>query len=132
MTRTAQQVEGDFYKLIKESQLGQQIGGKVYRHGMRPRDSKAEDIVVAFLAGQDGTFQTGVVVANIYVPDINHNGERVANLERIEELEILLQDLLTQTNRDYWIETETTPTLVHNEEIDQDCIVARLRFERPN
>lgn len=130
MLRTSQQIEGDFYALIKGSMLGYLIRGSIYRKGMRPANADTEDIVVGFLAGTDGTLQKGVVVVNIYVPDItSQDGTKVRDISRIERLEGLIDDFITTQNSNYWIETQDTPTLVHNNEINQWCIVARFKFE---
>lgn len=86
---TSKRVQGDVYRLLRKSSLAGLISGKVYRKGMRPRDSKKEDAVVIFTTGLTDQIQTGVVTVNIYVPD--RDGDEAGTLEedgeRTEELE---------------------------------------------
>ena len=87
--KTSRQVQSDVFRFLKDSALSEMISGGVYRSGMRPRDSRAEDAVVTFVTGMNGDTQTGVVVVNIFVPDIDPyaNGVLVENSERTEEIE---------------------------------------------
>lgn len=82
-------MQGDIYRLLRNSGLARAINGDVYRHGMRPRDSRKEDAVVVFTAGTSGQVQDGVVTVNIYVPDIDprDDGSMVEDTRRTEELE---------------------------------------------
>ena len=91
MAKTATQIQGDVYQLLKNSTLCSMISGDVYRKGMRPRDSKLEDAVVIFTTGLPDQIQTGVVTINIYVPDIDayNNGVMVENGLRSSQLELL-------------------------------------------
>ena len=66
---TSRQVQSDIYQFLRDSALSEMISGEVYRNGMRPRGSKAEDAVVTFITGMIGETQTGVVAVNIFVPD---------------------------------------------------------------
>lgn len=130
MLKTGTEIEGDFYTLIKESPLGQAIRGRVYRPDMRPAGAKSEDIVVKLLSGRDQQLQTGVVVVNIYIPDIVYkNGRRVRDIARIGEMEALLRQFIDEDHSEYWFDTEQTPTLIHHTEIDQYCLNVRLAFE---
>ena len=72
MSLTAGQIESKVYELLKNSTLKNIIGGDVYLEGTRPNDSKSEDIVISFLTGRDGDIQTGIVVVNAYIPDIDN------------------------------------------------------------
>lgn len=40
MAKTGKQVQGDIYKLLRDSTLYTLISGEVYRNGLRPRDSQ--------------------------------------------------------------------------------------------
>ena len=100
MAKTSKQVQGDVYRLLKDSTLYTMISGEVYRNGYRPRDSRKEDAVVIFTTGLADEIQTGVVTVNIYVPDkdLFGNGVLVEDGERTEELERLA---------DSWVESLT-------------------------
>lgn len=55
---------------------------------MRPANATTEDLIVKFLAGLDEQVQTGVVIFNLYVPDIPHaDGRMVPDKNRIGKLE---------------------------------------------
>ena len=90
-TKTEKRIERDFYEFVTKSELAKAVSGKVYRKGMRPPESDKEDIVVKFLSGVDEQVQSGIVVLNIYVPDISvrSRGAKVENIKRIDELEEL-------------------------------------------
>ena len=66
MAKTSKQVQGDIYRLLRDSVLYTQITGEVYREGLRPRDSRKEDAVVIFTTGVPDEIETGVVTVNIY------------------------------------------------------------------
>ena len=53
MEKTAKQIEKDVFRIMRNSELKNVIGGKFYRAGMRPKNAKTEDVVVKFLTGID-------------------------------------------------------------------------------
>lgn len=130
--KTENQVERDFYTLIRESSLGKGIRGKVYRPDMRPDDAKTEDLVLKFLAGLDDQIQSGVIIINLYVPDIpSESGRKVKDITRIGVLEELIKSFVEDNdNTEYIISTEATPTSMKNNEIEQHFIYARIKFKR--
>lgn len=132
MIKTEMQIERDFYSFVKNSDLGKAIKGKVYRPEMRPANATTEDLIVKFLAGLDEQVQTGVAIFNLYVPDIPHaDGRMVPDKNRIGKLEeLLLAFVETAGGTEYWLETDTTPTTMRNEEIEQHFIYARIKFNR--
>lgn len=127
---TANDIERFFFSKVKEGPLGQEIGGRVYRSEMRPDGSRAEDIVVKFISGMDGQEQTGVVIVNVYVPDVIHDGRMVADDARIGELESLAVDLPGTMNGELlYVWSESTPYAVNVEEIKQHAVTVRLNFK---
>ena len=80
MEKTAKQIEKDVFRIMRDSELKNVIGGKFYRAGMRPKNAKTEDVVVKFLTGIDEQEQSGVVLVHVYVPNIqaSNDGELVA------------------------------------------------------
>lgn len=131
--KTEKQIERDFYTLIKASRLGKGVRGTVYRSEMRPANAKTEDVIVKFLAGLDEQIQTGVVIVNVYVPDVpyGNDGRKVEDKGRVEELEKLILDFVENfSDADYWIETDGTPKSTQIEGIEQHCIYARIKFNR--
>jgi broad specificity polyphosphatase/5'/3'-nucleotidase SurE len=130
--KTEIEVERDFYSFIKNGSLGNTIKGSVYRPDMRPANAKTEDLIVKFLAGLDEQIQTGVVILNIYVPDVkNTDGRMVRDAARIGVLQAAIRDFVDKNDEtEYWMETDGTPTSMKNEEIGQWCVTARIHFRR--
>ena len=130
--KTEIEVERDFYSFIKNGSLGKTIKGGVYRPDMRPANAKTEDLIVKFLAGLDEQIQTGVVILNIYVPDVkNTDGRMVRDAARIGVLQAAIRAFVDGNDEtEYWMETDGTPTSMKNEEIGQWCITARIHFKR--
>lgn len=132
MKKTEIQIERDFYQLIKNSRLGAEIRGTVYRSEMRPADATGEDLIVKFLAGTDEQIQRGTVILNLYVPDINFkDGRKVADKKRIGVLQAMIIDFIeTCDDTDYLIASDGTPYSTMNPDIEQHLIVARIKFQR--
>lgn len=127
MIKTSLQIEGDFYRMIKAHPLGKMLKGEVYRHGNRPTDATTEDAVVSFLSGLDTQLQTGIVVMNVYVPNI---APKISDTARLEEIESQVHQFLWDNETDYYIETEQTPHIEEIEDTRQTCLVVRFRFSR--
>ena len=133
MIKTEKQIERDFFSFISQSSLGKSIKGKVYRKGMRPANAQTEDLIVKFLAGLDEQIQSGVVILNLYVPDIpfGKDGRKVEDMARVEELEGLIQSFVNDNdNTEYWMQTDGTPASMEVENIEQHLIFARIKFNR--
>lgn len=130
--KTEQQIERDFYSFIKASRLGAALKGGIYRSEMRPYGSSTEDLVVKYLAGIDGQVQSGVVILNIYVPDIAcQDGRKVTDHKRIGELQELVNEFVnSHSGTEYWMQTDTTPTTMKHEETEQHFIYVRIKFNR--
>lgn len=133
MEKTAKQIEKDVFRIIRNSEFKDVIGGTFYRAGMRPKNAMTEDIVVKFLTGIDGQEQSGIVLIHIYVPNIqvSNDGELVENITRIDELEELLNNLIAGLENDeYLFEKDGTPNSYPVEGIEQHFINVRLHFRR--
>lgn len=133
MAKTATQIQGDVYQLLKNSTLCSMISGDVYRKGMRPRDSKLEDAVVIFTTGLPDQIQTGVVTINIYVPDIDayNNGVMVENGLRSSQLELLAAewvDSLKAGVSNYKFRLQQTIYTEEDAAIKQYFVVVKLRY----
>lgn len=134
MAKTGKQIQGDIRRLLRDSTLYTQISGEVYRNGYRPRDSRKEDAVVTFTAGQPDQIQTGVVTVNIFVPDIDpdDNGTWVEDGRRAEELEKLAQewvDSLTAEVSCYKFALQQTIYTEAEPDIHQHFVVVKLKYE---
>ena len=133
MEKTAKQIEKDVFRIMRDSELKNVIGGKFYRAGMRPKNAKTEDVVVKFLTGIDEQEQSGVVLVHVYVPNIqaSNDGELVENITRIDELEELLNTTVANLeDGEYLFEKDGTPNSFQVEGMEQHFINMRLKYRR--
>jgi len=131
MSKTGSQIEKDVFRLIKASKLNDAINGTIYRSGMRPKDSKKEDAVVKFLTGLTSQIQNGVVVINIYVPNIEFQGRMVKDINRCEEVEVLINGIITDIDTtEYNFSLNATPQTLPVDEIEQHFVNVRLNYKR--
>lgn len=133
MAKTSKQIEGDIYHLLSASLLSEYITGGVYRHGLRPRDSRREDATVMFTTGTAGEIEEGVVTIHIYVPDLlpYSNGVRVEDGSRVEQVERLAQewsDSLRSVKSGYTFRLHQTITTDEDEAVGQHFVVVKLRY----
>ncbi len=133
MTKSEKNIEGDLYALIKASALAGMVTGSVYRAETRPEGSQLEDIVVKFLAGTEGQIQSGVIVLNIYVPDITRKGDtrKLEDFARVEELEDAVIAFVNGCpDTEYLYEFDETMYSLEVEDLDQHAITARIHYQR--
>lgn len=130
--KTEKHIEKDIFRIIKASPINTMIGGTLYRKGMRPRNAKTEDAVVAFLSGLDGQFQTGVVLLNIYVPMTqNASSDKITDISRVETLEAAVKDFFDECSEvNYLFELRETPYSEDLDEIEQTRINVRIHYTR--
>lgn len=134
MAKTSKQIQGDVYRLLKDSVLSSMISGDVYRQENRPRDSRKEDAVVIFTSGLPYDVQTGVVTVNIFVPDIDpyDNGVLVEDGQRTEEIERLADDWVKSLTADkscYKFRLQQTIYTEAEPDINQHFIVVKLHYD---
>lgn len=137
MEKTAKQIQGDIYRMLKESNLATMITGQIYRNGYRPRDSRKEDAVVIFTTGTSGQRPAGVITINIFVPDIDPyaNGLYVEDGQRTEQLEsaaLQWTESLTAGKSDYKFSLQQTIYTEEEPDIHQHFIVVKLKYEYLN
>jgi len=139
MRKAAENVESDVIALIVASTLDSMITGGVYANGQRPFNSKAEDIVVSFIAGLDGQKQVGVVNINAYVPKIYSGGKvMVKNTARCATIAEALRDFkesimtsnlaLSRSGYKFLADGDMIQTF-EEPEINQHFVNLRLKFE---
>lgn len=134
MKKTAKQVQSDIIALLKDSPLAAAVSGKVYRAGLRPRDSRKEDLIVIFTTGVPDQIQTGVVTLNLYVPDIDPftNGVFVEDMARTDELERACEvwvESLTARRSNYRFRLTQTIYTEAEPDIRQHFVVVKLQYE---
>lgn len=128
--KTETQIERDFYSMLKTSSLGTELKGSIYRDEMRPANAKTEDLVLKMIAGTDEQIQEGIIVCNIYVPDVlQKGGKPVKDFDRIGKLQAKALELIGCTS-EYKIRTDGSPVTIAVDGIAQHMINLRLRFER--
>lgn len=135
MKLTAGQIESKVYDLLSDSLLKTTIGGKIYKEDTRPVDSKNEDIVISFLSGRDDQIQSGIVVVNVYVPDIDNGvnkGVKIKNVSRCEELEQALNEFSESISihEDFKFKTDRTIQTYKEDSIQQHFVNIRLKYKR--
>ena len=131
--KTGQQIITDIIALLRGTSLVENVNGDIYRPSTRPRDSKAEDIVVNFTTADAEQFQSGVVTINIFVPFIptSQNGVLIPDSARCEEIEELAKDFfraLTARVSNYKFKLRDAIHTAEDDEIDQSFVVIRLGF----
>lgn len=139
MRKIAEEIEEDIYKLVKASSVDYAISGVIYRNGMRPFNSRSEDVVISFIAGLDGQKQSGVVGVKIYVPNIDVGDNLlVKNTARCKALGIILNEFkesltgsrINTERTGYWFaHGGDTIRTFEEKDINQHYINLRLEFE---
>lgn len=128
MRKSGDEIEADFYSLLKKSDLNSFIGGNLYREGMRPLNANSEDAVISFKTGLDGQFQDGEVVLNVYVPKISGTTKDITRCRLIGSKIMEVVDSLTSSEYKVWL--LNIPQSFEEVEIKQHFVNARLRFRR--
>ena len=91
--RSDEDIKTDIFKFIKGSELYRSVSGKLSKR-KRPKGSDKEDIVISILANENGQVQTAYVNVNIYVRDVNVDGQDEEDTLRIASLSTLADNLL--------------------------------------
>lgn len=120
--------------MLRESSLKASISGDVYRQGLRPKNSRKEDIIVIFTSGQMGLIQNGLVTILIHVPNIalKGAGNSVINGQRCEDLEKEAQavvDSWTTAKSDYKFSLRDTISTMASQDTDEAIVVVRLNYQ---
>lgn len=133
--KTAKEIQEDVIDLLKGSTLREQVTGGVYSGGLRPRDSRREDIEVIFTLGNPGQVESGVVTINVFCPDISEGltpGAKVENARRTREIERLLAEwvetLTPATTGGYLFTPASTILTLPEEETDQHFTSVKLKY----
>lgn len=131
MKKTASQIESDVYKYFKDK-INPLINGQTYRLGVRPLNSLKEDCVIAFLAGLDGQYQTGVININIFIPTVKNNDNQYRkNFVRCEAIEGALMPIIEEAKtalRNYRLTLHQLIQTFEDTDIKQFFINAKVKF----
>lgn len=97
MYKTTQDIEDDFYKALSQTELIKSVEGKLYKKGMRPMDSKKEDVTLIVTTLDSAQYQTGVVTLLIYVNGTDlYQSQTVPDKKRIKTLSRAAVDVLDE------------------------------------
>lgn len=135
MIKTSKEIEADLIRLLRNhTDIANQITGDIYFAGTRPVDSKLEDLLISFIAGENGDIQEGFVNLLLFVPFIWNASSSVPlpNIRRLMELERLLIDaisILTADKSNFLIRLRQTPISLEDEKLGQNYILARLNYK---
>lgn len=126
-----------FRSALIASPLAGALSGDIYLRGTRPRDSKAEDAVLSFVAGIPGEIETGVVCINIYVADIDpdDNGTSIEDFERTSELEAIAAQWADDMEADaseYLVRLYEPVHVSEAQENRQHFIVVKFKYQNLN
>jgi hypothetical protein len=132
--KTAKEIQGDIIALLQGSALSSMISGGIYRAGLRPQESRAEDIVVAFISGVPDQIQRGEIHLKIYVPDIDPYANEVLfeDWQRCEALELAAEqwvESLATAASNYRIRLLQTICTEREEAVNQHFVAVKLQYE---
>jgi hypothetical protein len=97
MFKTQQDIEDDFYNALKDSTLVNAVNGKLYKHGLRPINSKKEDITLIVTTIDSAQWQTGVVTLLVYVNGVDlYKSQLVPDKQRIKELSTTMLGIIDE------------------------------------
>ena len=128
-------MERYIYRLMKASALAAVIDGDVYRHGMRPRDAKSEDIVVRLVSGNLGQHQQGEVEIIVYVPQLSVGGRtnKMDDLAHIQWiLDMILETIEGHGNPRVRLSINEEPTLTSLPERKQTKVKVKVKYSFVN
>jgi hypothetical protein len=95
MRKTWSDIETDFYHAVKKTALAHAINGDVYKFGIRPKNSKKEDVIIKVSALNASQVQEGTVAIMVYLQPLkkHSDGWIVPDKRRISEIETLVDAL---------------------------------------
>lgn len=126
-------IKDDIYNHIKRSVLATAVTGKLCKQGVRPKESKLEDVVISLIANQNGQLQEAVVNVNIYVEDIKKSdGQHIENTIRLRELCNVAADVLEVGRGDDYRFTLESQRVLEVSSAELHVINNRLNYKQLN
>lgn len=124
-------IKDDIYLFIKGSVLESSVTGKLTKRN-RPKGSYLEDIVISVLANQNGQIQDAFVNVNVYVHDVDVDGQFEEDTIRLRELcRICEQTLSLGRGNDFRFVLDTQRVMEVNGK-NEHFINNRLRYMQCN
>lgn len=129
--KTDTEIKTDIYMYIKDSLLAKSVTG-VLRKTRRPLNSKKEDIIISVLSNVNGQIQEAYVNVNIYVSDIERDGQYEENSPRLDKLCKQAEQLLSlHYGVDYRINLESQRIYEVND-ANEHVINNKLLYKKVN
>ena len=97
--KTDIEIKDDIYELINGSELFFEVNGKLCKT-LRPNGSYNEDIVISVLANVNAQLQDAFVIVNVYVKDVERDGQSEEATIRLRELCKMSEELFKRGYRD--------------------------------
>lgn len=130
MRKSGGEIERDLYDLIK-SEVETMLSGKLYRKGLRPKDSVLEDAVLSFMTGITEQVQTGLLNLNVYVKNITLGDVPVCNVPRCTEIEAALSSIVFEAvSSEYELSLGSTIQTFEEPLINQHFVNCKIKFKR--
>lgn len=124
-------IKDDIYLFIKGTALEMSVTGKLTKR-KRPKGSFLEDIVISVLANQNGQIQDAFVNVNVYVHDVDVDGQFEEDTIRLRELcRICEQTLKLGRGNDFRFVLDTQRVMEVNGK-NEHFINNRLRYMQCN
>lgn len=134
MIKTESQVEQDFYDALKKTSLIGKVSGKLYKYGLRPFDSKGEDIVIRITTLNANQLQEGVATILVFIKNIDgaEVGRMTPDKNRIAIVEGYCLECLEELKRvmeEYGnLRLETSIVSKYDAELKQSFVSTRIKF----
>lgn len=134
MIKTESQVEQDFYNGLRKTSLINNVRGKLYKYGLRPFDSKNEDVVLRVTTLNANQLQEGVVTIMVFIKNIDgaEMGRLTPNKKRIAEVETMCLECLEELKHimeDYGnLRLETSIVSKYDSDTKQSFVSTRIKF----
>ena len=91
--KTAKEIATDIKTFLDGTNLPSEISGVIVCRD-RPKNSKKEDVCISVIANEVGQLQMATINVNIYVPDVQKDGQFIENEVRTRKLQRLFADVL--------------------------------------
>lgn len=95
-------IKTDVYRYINKSGFMDNVNGKLSKT-KRPHNSHAEDVVISILANEGTQLQTAVINVNIYIQDLDVEGQFEENTIRQDEICEKSWELLEKFRTDEYV-----------------------------
>ncbi|MDR2834580.1 MAG: hypothetical protein LBV69_00045 [Bacteroidales bacterium] len=132
--KTAGEIENFILGLVVESEMTASLNGSCYRAGLRPKNSKLEDVEINFITSNAEQIQTGVVQISIFIPQVfqkdGTSRKNIARCDEIEQLAVQFTDtLITANTSDFLLTNFQTIQTIELQEIQQNIVIIKLKFK---